>query len=67
MSRAQSISIYADPYSKLEQNPTLKAEMKQLRESGDTASMTAGFFGYPISQAAEAQDTMKRVKEAIGY
>ncbi len=41
------------PYSKLEQNPTLKHEMKQLRESGDTSSMTAGFFGYPISQAAD--------------
>lgn len=41
------------PYSKLEQNPTLKHEMKQLREGGDTSSMTAGFFGYPISQAAD--------------
>ncbi len=39
------------PISRLYQNPTLKTEMTQLKDRGE--SITAGFFNYPVSQAAD--------------
>lgn len=39
------------PLNRLQRNPTLKAEMDQLR--GAREEISAGFFNYPISQVAD--------------
>ncbi len=39
------------PLNRLQRNPTLKAEMEQLR--GSREEISAGFFNYPISQVAD--------------
>ncbi len=39
--------------SRLERNPTVKAEIEAKREGVFSKGVTLGFFGYPVSQAAD--------------
>lgn len=41
------------PLGRLERNPTLKNEIKQIREGKGNESISVGFYSYPVSQAAD--------------
>ncbi len=41
------------PLGRLERNPTLKEEIRQVREGKGNESISVGFYSYPVSQAAD--------------
>ena len=41
------------PMGRLERNPTLKEEIKQVRGGKENDNVSVGFYSYPVSQAAD--------------